>query len=472
MAYRRRQGIPRESTFKEEIYHARPAAAAAAAADVLEDSSSSSSTSSSSSSLAARAIRASAAHRDSSAYGYAYATPATDSHSSSPSFLCRDSPVLSASKGSGPFDSTSMKDSDDSKYGFWGILARKAKSILDDENDPQQLGIPNRMKAGATNAPHRELFNQPQSPDSGGKMESPKLRKGLNAITSSLNHIGDTIGNALEEGRVIVENKTAGIIQETRKLQSRRKGPISEFQNQNLNLQNSWQQPGVQPMQKPAQTDQETQLKASRDVAMATAAKAKLLLRELKTTKADLAFAKERCAQLEEENKRLRESKEKGGNTIADDDLIRLQLETLLAEKARLAHENSIYARENRFLREIVEYHQLTMQDLVYFDEGREVVDTVYPFSINDAGVLSNSSTSPTSPESLPDVSPSMHPTEISESTKEISSSDCALDSKELIEAVDFRKESEDHQNNQAASISRVQFPMAKDAKSPTVLSS
>lgn len=41
---------------------------------------------------------------------------------------------------------------------------------------------------------------------------------------------------------------------------------------------------------------------------MATAAKAKLLLRELKTVKADLAFAKERCAQLEEENKHLREN--------------------------------------------------------------------------------------------------------------------------------------------------------------------
>lgn len=29
-------------------------------------------------------------------------------------------------------------------------------------------------------------------------MESPKLQKGLGAIASSLNHIGGTIGNALE----------------------------------------------------------------------------------------------------------------------------------------------------------------------------------------------------------------------------------------------------------------------------------
>jgi len=56
-------------------------------------------------------------------------------------------------------------------------------------------------------------------------------------------------------------------------------------------------------------------------VANAMAAKAKLLLRELKTVKADLAFAKERCAQLEEENKLLRECRDKG-DTLEDDDLV------------------------------------------------------------------------------------------------------------------------------------------------------
>jgi len=57
-------------------------------------------------------------------------------------------------------------------------------------------------------------------------------------------------------------------------------------------------------------------------VANATAAKAKLLLRELKSVKADLAFAKQRCAQLEEENKLLRETKQKGSKTGEDDDLV------------------------------------------------------------------------------------------------------------------------------------------------------
>ncbi|GAB4824266.1 hypothetical protein Ancab_007153, partial [Ancistrocladus abbreviatus] len=58
---------------------------------------------------------------------------------------------------------------------------------------------------------------------------------------------------------------------------------------------------------------------------------------------------------------------------------VQLQLETLLAEKARLAHGNFVYARKNCFLREIVEYHQLTMQDVVYLDESSEEVTEVYP---------------------------------------------------------------------------------------------
>lgn len=83
---------------------------------------------------------------------------------------------------------------------------------------------------------------------------------------------------------------------------------------------------------------------------------------------------------------------------------IRLQLETLLAEKARLAHENSIFARENRFLREVVEYHQLTMQDVVYLNEGTEEVTEVYPIMAASGSNLNSvsSSSSPQLPSSLP----------------------------------------------------------------------
>ncbi|KAI3781414.1 hypothetical protein L2E82_11428 [Cichorium intybus] len=165
----------------------------------------------------------------------------------------------------------------------------------------------------------------------------------------------------------IVEKRNQDI-QETSKLQHKRPEKTSEASG----TENQSQDPGIP-------TNHEDQLKASRDVAIATAAKAKLLLREIKTVKADLAFAKQRSSQLEEENKILREAREKGLDHPPDDDMIRLQLETLLAEKARLANENSVYERENGCLREIIEYHKLTMQEVVYLDEGIEEVAEVNP---------------------------------------------------------------------------------------------
>ncbi|KAI3750577.1 hypothetical protein L2E82_21242 [Cichorium intybus] len=106
----------------------------------------------------------------------------------------------------------------------------------------------------------------------------------------------------------------------------------------------------------------------------------------------------------------LREALEKGDHP-ADDDMIRLQLESLLAEKARLANENSIYARENRFLREIVEYHQLTMQDVVYLDEGiEEVTPVTTPGGVSSRRLTTSPPVTPSSSRRLtasPPVTPS-----------------------------------------------------------------
>ena len=63
----------------------------------------------------------------------------------------------------------------------------------------------------------------------------------------------------LQEGRTIVETRTADIISETRKLHIRRKGSGPDDQNQDTNGSSPWR-----PSQN--QADQETQLKASRDV--------------------------------------------------------------------------------------------------------------------------------------------------------------------------------------------------------------
>ncbi|KAI4302623.1 hypothetical protein MLD38_038346 [Melastoma candidum] len=373
MAYRRRHGTTRSSMF-EEVYN--PPPPNALAADEEGDSPS----------LAAQAIRASAAHRESSlssAYG---------GGGSGFSYREKENNALRSKSFAAYGD---RLENNDSRSGFWGILARKAKSILEDEEASQQLENPSRMKPQNSDTLAQMTH---QRSESSRRVDNPTLRKGLDKITSSLNRIGDSFEKAFEEGRA----KTQDIIQETQKMQLRRKGSGLD---ENV-------QPG--PGQPQAQTHQETQLKASRDVAMATAAKAKLLLRELKTVKADLAFAKIRCSQLEDENKVLREGREKGG-TAADDDMIRLQLETLLAEKARLAHENETLSRENRFLREIIEYHQLTMQDVVYLDEGIEEVSEVCPLYPAMSSMLSMSPTSPNSPTSPMEVHTSGNMTKMSD---------------------------------------------------------
>ncbi|KAK1283710.1 hypothetical protein QJS10_CPB21g01711 [Acorus calamus] len=361
MAYRRRQGSSRFPTTYEDFRSPAPPAP--------DDFSSSSP-----SSLAAQAIRASSAHRESS-LSSAYGESAISSPAAAATTAQKDSNrqrFEPSRQDSSPYEYTSIKNLNEPK-GFWGVLARKAKTILDEDNSSQHVETSGRTKPQMLDTSDGQYYQSYRSSDSHRKLESPKLQKGLDAITSSLNYIGGTIGKSLEEGLTRVEHRTADIISDARKLHIRRKGSGTS------DMQNSSTDPMAIISQ--MQTDYETQLKASRDVANAMAAKAKLLLRELKTVKADLAFAKERCAQLEEENKILRESREKGDNP-EDDDLIRLQLETLLAEKARLAHENSVFARENRFLREIVEYHQLTMQDVVYLDEGHEEVTEVSPIHL------------------------------------------------------------------------------------------
>ncbi|CAJ2665152.1 uncharacterized protein LOC123885439 [Trifolium pratense] len=328
MAYRRRQVISRSSTFKEEIN-------TNGGQELLDNSDeqdgsntappllNSFTSSSSNNSLAAQAIKASATRRDPS---HSLAFAANSSLSLQHDHHHRSKSLDSYGDASGD------ASPDASKSGFWGVLAQKAKEILEDDNPSAQSHDNDIMPAQKLRS---QSFNTAFIP-----------------------------GARAQEGRTIGESKLKGC------------------EDANQLMWNPWQQQSAQTQPAgPADSQyiHETQLKASRDVAMATAAKAKLLLRELKTVKADLAFAKARCAQLEEENKLLRdkEGREKGQNR-ADDDLIRLQLETLLAEKARLASENEVYSRENRFLREIVEYHQLTMQDVVHFDEGMEEEDDIY----------------------------------------------------------------------------------------------
>ncbi|TVU19953.1 hypothetical protein EJB05_36136, partial [Eragrostis curvula] len=236
-----------------------------------------------------------------------------------------------------------LSKKDDARHGFWGLVARKAKVMLDENGTPRE----------SQSSQSRWSYDRVQS------SESPMSQRGSEGKLD----IGGKIKNVLEkEGLAVAESRPAEAVSPAvRRLQIRRKACSMDLRGANLSGLAS---PDMSPMMSDTESPQ---IKASRDVANAMAAKVKLLQREMKTVKADLAFSKERCAQLEEENRLLRD-----GNHDADEDLIRQQLETLLGEKARLAHENTVYARENRFLREIVEYHQLNMQDVVNLDDHIE----------------------------------------------------------------------------------------------------
>ncbi|KAI5018940.1 hypothetical protein ZWY2020_043828 [Hordeum vulgare] len=249
---------------------------------------------------------------------------------------------------------------DETKQGLWGLLAQQAKVMLEESSPTEDArSQPPATSGGSPQAQSRWSYDRVR------KSESPTFQNGSEGPKFDM---GGHIKNALEEGlhaATMAESRTPAVV--GRKLQIRRKTCSVDMRVANLNL-------GTPEVMSPMMTDFESpQIKASRDVANVMAAKVKLLQRELKTVNADLAFSKERCAQLEEETRLHR-----AGNHdhAANEDLIRQQLETLLAEKARLANENTVYARENRFLREIVDLNQLNVvglqQDIIEEEEEEE----------------------------------------------------------------------------------------------------
>ncbi|XP_062203344.1 uncharacterized protein LOC133905542 isoform X2 [Phragmites australis] len=237
---------------------------------------------------------------------------------------------------------TSIKSVNEPKLGLWETLARKAKGILDEdrvahkfEDFRKDQPRSNTGSSNGTQAPQsRWSFENNWKTGEAASQIRPE------ALSASVNQLSGRIRNALEEGLTIVDNKTSSIIEETKKIQIRRK-PASSSSYMPNSVVDTLSTPNLS-LDQAESAAQETQLKASRN----------------------------RCAQLEDENKILRETKQKGSKTEEDDELIRVQLETLLSEKSRLAQENSTYARENRFLREIVEFHQFTTNDVVSLDDG------------------------------------------------------------------------------------------------------
>ncbi|KAJ9543286.1 hypothetical protein OSB04_022993 [Centaurea solstitialis] len=306
MAYRRKQGgLSRSSTFKEEGHDH----------DITTSSSSSSSTAPSSP-LARRTNN-----------------NANSPSSHSPATFRSSSSFKERSSGSPTYDYTLMRSTNEAG-GFWGVLARKAKSILDDRQQPLSPTSPHKPHSPTTFSPTNHQSIQYQNECYSKKYDSPTSRNGVDRSFTSFS-LHQLVGNALEEAGKKSEDK----IQETSAAAGNWKIPTFDDEEKNY---------GHEPIK---------ELNATRHVAIKTADKAKQLLRELKSVKADLAVA------------------------------IRDQLETLLAEKGVLAHENSVYARENRYLREIVEFHQLSMQHHHMLMSSFEQQDNI----VNDDDILLSS---------------------------------------------------------------------------------
>lgn len=231
-----------------------------------------------------------------------------------------------------------------SEESFWNRLNKRAKSL------------------------HKSTDSQQEDLDSKVFPEDSKLlHKGLEAVASSLTRITHTLGAALEDGSNLAETKLSELFPvdppATSPVSTLKTSPASTLKRRRENSEEKPSDQEKEELKASAKEEENAKLKHHRNLAMAMASKAKFLERDLKSIRGDLCFMRERCAFLEEENRRLRDAVTKGVRP-EEDDLVRLQLEALLAEKGRLAQENANYARENQYLHQVVEYHKLTLLDM------------------------------------------------------------------------------------------------------------
>ncbi|XP_010542872.1 PREDICTED: uncharacterized protein LOC104815943 [Tarenaya hassleriana] len=197
------------------------------------------------------------------------------------------------------------------------------------------------------------------------KEDSMLLLKGFDSVSHTLSQLSNNLENALQGVRELAKPPTLTEILHSNLKEEQIRG--EEVEEGNSKGQKRKHEADVDQREDSSNEEERPKenkvMKKAKNVAISMAAKAASLARELKSIKSDLCFMQERCGLLEEENRRLRDGFVKGVRP-EEDDLVRLQLEALLAEKSRLANENANLARENQCLQKLVEYHQITSQDL------------------------------------------------------------------------------------------------------------
>ncbi|XP_057964195.1 uncharacterized protein LOC131155225 [Malania oleifera] len=237
---------------------------------------------------------------------------------------------------------------------FWSALRGRVDTILE-----------NRKREGSVGESDRGARL---------KEDSLLLLRGFDSIAHSLCLLGSNLDDALEGARDLAKPPTLTEMFHSKmeKAESKEEESAEEEENGGCREKRLKRKPddtnelsedqGGDSQKENDQGPKDRKLKKAKTLAISMATKAASLARELKSIKSDLCFMQERCVLLEEENSRLRDGFDKGIRP-EEDDLVRLQLEALLAEKSRLANENANLTRENQCLHQLVEYHQLTSQE-------------------------------------------------------------------------------------------------------------
>ncbi|XP_065864358.1 uncharacterized protein [Euphorbia lathyris] len=239
---------------------------------------------------------------------------------------------------------------------FWSALRCRIDSILENRH----CKVP--FKQDQLN-----LDPSPASDEAVGKSDranrmkedSMLLLRGFDSIGHTLSQLSNNLDNAIQGARCLAEPPTLSEIFHTNLSKSE---DVKQEEEKNKGVKRKCYQTD-NSVDQGNEIDENNKLKKAKNLAISMATKAASVARELKSIKSDLCFMQERCNLLEEENTRLRDGFSKGIRP-EEDDLMRLQMEALLAEKSRLANENANLVRENQCLHQLVEYHQLTSHDL------------------------------------------------------------------------------------------------------------
>uniref|UniRef100_A0A5B7B5A5 Uncharacterized protein n=1 Tax=Davidia involucrata TaxID=16924 RepID=A0A5B7B5A5_DAVIN len=254
------------------------------------------------------------------------------------------------SKESRSFMNSSPMFSPSSDKRFWSALRSRIDTLLDNQK------------------PTDHMNTRESDPTKRMKEDALLLLRGFDSVAYSLSQLSNNLDNARQGARDLARPPTlTEIFHSTlEKAKSQEDESEEEGEGKRGLKRKCSEEEGDDDSQKENERsprDEGKKLKKAKNLAISMATKAASLARELKLIKSDLCFMQERSALLEEENRRLRDGFAQGIRP-EEDDLVRLQLEALLAEKSRLANENANLIRENQCLHQLVEYHQLTSQDL------------------------------------------------------------------------------------------------------------